>query len=932
MKWLKRFTLFICWTVAICIIILAIGLNLMRFSLPYLNKPREQLQSWVSATLHVPVKIKTVEAYWRGLEPVLEFADVEVLDKNNKYILGQMHYLRIEINLMDSLLHRKILPGRVVVNGCRFTLHQKKNGRLVFIKPEDEGADLIKGDDHRLALSGMLMWLMKQSNIVVRRVDIRIDLQNHKTLQVKNLRLDANHGEINQLQGKATLLQPQPSQLTFVYKPDRQVELEDVSGKLYLNLASFRLKAWAPVFGFLIPKPSHQYTIDGGVWDGKIWVDWDHNKLKSTQVVGTLRNLIWHDASVAGKKLQVKHISGNAYWEKMQHGWKFSVGALDVRSDALHLGQYMAAVQYQNKPSEIYAVKIQKFDFSQLEQWYHSPLKRLLPERIWKQQQMYQPRGVLNKLSFTWQKPKRRSAKSVQASALSSLSAIKPVQLTHDMVNRVAYSSSIKHVALKNAMSPAQSAAFKNIIAVKKSVASEKLIISKKSVASKKSITSKKSVAAKKIIASKKSVQGKENKKAEPKLTESLAARFFKHIDQISFDGSDLGWREQSGIPGVTGLNGYGSYQPDHAKLTITSAYHTKIKANKLFSKPLVIDSLRGQMDWAKKNDGWGLHWSGLELKSKGLFVQSAGDVIQGEKGGTPTMSNTTHFNLKDASHLKDFLPDIILHKELRHWLRRAFVAGAIDRGEFVWHGPIYRPASDKSVDKRWKVTLHTDDMRFHYADRWPDLLGMDGEVVFAGTDMHVAAKAHFPSGVKARSIVADIPDLTNAKLTISSRLTGDLQHARDYLINTPLSLRHGMKKMSLAGPFDLQLGLKIPVYDMKKKTGVDGKFKIDHARISLPDWGVEGTDAAGVFTIVDSKLFAHDIKLTMFGKPAVVQVSTREDSATKKSPEKTTLAVDIEGMTTVDGLMHGKKLFFSRHVSGFFPLQGELINLFWFG
>ena len=70
------------WTVfAALAIVFALLVAAIRLALPEINQQRIAIEEWLSDVIRRPVHIGTVEASWRGWNPVIDVTELTLLDE-----------------------------------------------------------------------------------------------------------------------------------------------------------------------------------------------------------------------------------------------------------------------------------------------------------------------------------------------------------------------------------------------------------------------------------------------------------------------------------------------------------------------------------------------------------------------------------------------------------------------------------------------------------------------------------------------------------------------------------------------------------------------------------------------------------------------------------------------------------------------------------
>jgi len=128
---LRKIAKYLLLITAFGIIVFALLLNAARIATPYLDKERPYLEKWVTNAIHQPVTIGKFKATWHGFEPEFTFSNVIAHHKDGTGVVLKIQSLSVGIDVVNSLLQRKLLPGHLIVSGIHLDIVQTKNGRLI---------------------------------------------------------------------------------------------------------------------------------------------------------------------------------------------------------------------------------------------------------------------------------------------------------------------------------------------------------------------------------------------------------------------------------------------------------------------------------------------------------------------------------------------------------------------------------------------------------------------------------------------------------------------------------------------------------------------------------------------------------------------------------------------------------------------------------
>ena len=118
-------------SVAWIIIVAAILFTLIHLSTSLLVEHYDGFERLVSRAIGHPVRFARVEAHWQGFEPTFGFKRVNILTPDGSNTLIQIKKLRVSIDLLASLFHQQLIPGKIILSGMDLDIAQQENGQMV---------------------------------------------------------------------------------------------------------------------------------------------------------------------------------------------------------------------------------------------------------------------------------------------------------------------------------------------------------------------------------------------------------------------------------------------------------------------------------------------------------------------------------------------------------------------------------------------------------------------------------------------------------------------------------------------------------------------------------------------------------------------------------------------------------------------------------
>ncbi len=112
------------WTLfAVLLVFVAVSLSILRYSLPYLDKQKHQVEGWLSEQYGVELAIGELSAGWQGNGPSLVLRQVELKQSDQSPIALNIEETQIELDFWGSVAARQIQSGRFDLSGLKLEVN-----------------------------------------------------------------------------------------------------------------------------------------------------------------------------------------------------------------------------------------------------------------------------------------------------------------------------------------------------------------------------------------------------------------------------------------------------------------------------------------------------------------------------------------------------------------------------------------------------------------------------------------------------------------------------------------------------------------------------------------------------------------------------------------------------------------------------------------
>lgn len=252
-----------------------------------------------------------------------------------------------------------------------------------------------------------------------------------------------------------------------------------------------------------------------------------------------------------------------------------------------------------------------------------------------------------------------------------------------------------------------------------------------------------------------------------------------------------------------------------------------------IFHEPVTIDRLEGGLRWQQRNGLWHIDSDVLRLvnadaEASAQFALRLPEANPAD-GQLELLAGLRKGKVASAWR---YVPWHSAGEHTLAWLQRSLVAGDIEQATFVHTGPLRGGAGGGHLDMQFNLKNATLD----YLPGWPALSGLDAVVDISDHALRVRGERGQIMSAQASKLVADIPDLKHAMLSIDTDLSLDLADVDKLLTESPLRKRTEAvaKQLELSGPAQAHLALRVPLATGMTDVQVDAQLK--DAVVALPE------------------------------------------------------------------------------------------------
>ncbi len=338
---------------AVCIVILATAVTVLRFGLPYAHSYKTNIEQLIADSYGAKVQIGQLSAGWQSTGPALLLQQVEVKSEQGDVLL-QIAETRVRIDFWGSLRSLQLKAEHFELSGLKYQLD---SGKLL----QNKHSATQDAEPLLAAVEQLLFQQLKNFTLV----DSELTLQSQYTPDIV-IRISKlawrNEGLRHQGSGEVAIAGITTNTSAFIIDLKGET-LAKSQGQLYLSSHELDVLPW---FETLVPQSKKLERADINF---QAWGDIVDGTLQQIQVELAQNRLVWQQG---GKTRQLTLGQGQLSWRPSKDGWALTSTALTMSSG----GQDFHDLQLQLSGEHgIYSGLLQQFQLAAM-----VPLAQLLAE------------------------------------------------------------------------------------------------------------------------------------------------------------------------------------------------------------------------------------------------------------------------------------------------------------------------------------------------------------------------------------------------------------------------------------------------------------------------------------------------------------------------------------------------------------------------
>jgi uncharacterized protein (TIGR02099 family) len=298
---------------------------------------------------------------------------------------------------------------------------------------------------------------------------------------------------------------------------------------------------------------------------------------------------------------------------------------------------------------------------------------------------------------------------------------------------------------------------------------------------------------------------------------------------------ADLGVVAQESFPGVSGLSGSFETTDQGGSLKISSRGMT-VDLPRVFSERLALESLQGGIGWSRQDEHIAITLESFAFANAQVSGNASGTYRTATRG-PGTIDLSVQLARADVRDIYRYVP-VTVPAAAREWLRRALVSGTASDARLRLAGDLADFPFAGGKKGQFVVTVKAQGVTLDYADRWPPLTDLDGDVRFDGPRLTIDSAHGQVFNAALQHARAEIADLRghNALLRIDGEASGPTADFLRFVAESPVAgwIGHFTDGAETSGAGKLSLKLELPL-GKPEADRVAGEYTFSGNRIKLP-------------------------------------------------------------------------------------------------
>ena len=368
---------------------------------------------------------------------------------------------------------------------------------------------------------------------------------------------------------------------------------------------------------------------------------------------------------------------------------------------------------------------------------------------------------------------------------------------------------------------------------------------------------------------------------------------------------SQLALKAKDDLPGFSGLSGALEINEKGGSVTLNSGDGARASVDLPGVFPVSrteLDTLNARVRWRFDKDGMHVELPQLAFANAEAAGHAAG-VYRKHGDGPGIIDLTATLTRADARAVWRYIPHAV-GDATRRWLRDSLISGQADEASLTLKGDL---ADFPFVDPnkgQFLVTVKAENVTLDYADGWPRIENIDGNLRFEGAGMRVEAQRGTILGAKLSATRVEIPDfdLETPIIEIKGRADGATAEFLRFIDQSPVAERidRFTEGMRASGNGHLDIALTIPLDEKQLDAAkIQGEYRFQDNTVFVDAALPPLRQVNGGVRFSGSDLSLPEIRANLFGGPLSIKGGLQKDGS---------VLIALNGTANVESLRRPSK------------------------
>ncbi|MGO2478072.1 MAG: YhdP family protein [Pseudoalteromonas sp.] len=381
---------------------------------------------------------------------------------------------------------------------------------------------------------------------------------------------------------------------------------------------------------------------------------------------------------------------------------------------------------------------------------------------------------------------------------------------------------------------------------------------------------------------------------------------------QLWFEGQQLAWSADGGIPGVQDLRVNGLLNQQRGKIKLAGV-NNQLLTGESFSHPITYKQLNLDIDLEHLASGWQLSSDNIWLDNDEIVFAAEMQLNLSEK---PRLDLYAEVSAHDASVASHYFPQPVMSENLVDYLTGAIQGGEVNQAQVLFSGPLSGfPFADNSG--QFEVLATVDDADYAFSPDWPTIKNAQVILHFENQRMDIYSRQGQLVNLDLGDAVhVSIEDLSSADvLSIKIDKTAEAQKLLPFFKATPIADPLANVFEVIQGRGKAEANIELLVDLIAHKVAAKGDVYLNNLPIYLAQPGITLENVTGKLTFQDDKINLKTATANWLGMPLEIDFTGkniannyRADVAIKAQLEAQTLIANGQGIMA--GYLQGDSEF----------------------